>query len=49
MRSQNRPDLTLIVSSNASRERTWILEPQGRNTFKIIVICSPLRKLEQPT
>ena len=47
MRSQNRPNLTLIVPGNASPERTWVLEPQGRNTFKIIVICSPPRKLEQ--
>jgi hypothetical protein len=46
MRSQDRPNLTLVVPSNASRERTWILEPQGRNTFKIIVICNPSRKLE---
>jgi len=47
MRSQNPPSLTLVVPSNASRERTWILEPQGRNTFKIVVICSPARTLEK--
>jgi hypothetical protein len=48
MRSQNRPDLTLIVSGNTSREHTWILDPQGRNTFKIIVICTPTRRPDQP-
>jgi hypothetical protein len=47
MRSQNPPTLTLVVPSNVSRERTWILEPQGRNTFKIVVICSPSKKLEK--
>lgn len=47
MRSQNPPSLTLVVSSNSSRERTWILEPQGRNTFKIVVICSPAKTLEK--
>jgi hypothetical protein len=47
MRSQNPPTLTLVVPSNVSRERTWILEPQGRNTFKIVVICSPSKKPEK--
>ena len=47
MRSQNPPTLTLVVPSNVSRERTWILEPQGRNTFKIVVICRPSKKLEK--
>jgi hypothetical protein len=47
MRSQCPQTLTLVVPSNASRERTWILEPQGRNTFKIVVICSPAKTLEK--
>jgi hypothetical protein len=47
MRNQNSPTLTLVVPSSASRERTWILEPQGRNTFKIVVICSPSKTLEK--
>jgi hypothetical protein len=41
MSSSNQPDLTLVVPSNSSQERTWILEPQGRSTFKIIVVCRP--------
>jgi hypothetical protein len=47
MRNQKPPNLTLVVPSNTSRERTWILEPQGRKTFKIVVICSPSKKQEQ--
>ena len=46
MSSAHQCDLTLIVPSNASQERTWILEPQGRNTFKIIVVCRPKNGLK---
>jgi hypothetical protein len=35
MRSPHQHDLTLLVPSSASQERTWILETQSRNTFKI--------------
>ncbi len=44
MRNQHPPNLTLVVASDTSRERTWVLEPQGRETFKIVVICSPSKK-----
>jgi hypothetical protein len=49
MNSSHQPDLTLVVPSNSSQERTWVLEPQGRNTFKIIVVCRPKNRLKQPT
>jgi hypothetical protein len=48
MSSPHPPDLTLVVPSNAPQKVTWILEPQGRNTFKIIVICCPKNGLKQP-
>src|ERR1700730_5832903 len=49
MKNSNPPNLTLVVQSNASSPRTWILEPQGRNTFKIVVICCPNKLLQPPT
>jgi hypothetical protein len=48
MKNPHQHHLTLVVPSNSSQERTWILEPQGRNTFKIIVLCSPKDRLKQP-
>jgi hypothetical protein len=48
VRNQNPPNLTLVVPDNTSRERIWILEPQGRNTFNIVVICCPKKKMEHP-
>jgi hypothetical protein len=48
MGSPHQRDLTLVVPSYASQERIWILEPQGRNTFKIIVVCCPKNELKQP-
>lgn len=47
MKNSNRPDLVLVVPSQASSPRTWILEPQGRNTFKIVVVCCAKNGLEQ--
>jgi hypothetical protein len=46
MRSPHQRDLTLVVPSSASQERTWILETQGRNTFKIVVVCCPKNGLK---
>jgi hypothetical protein len=47
MRHSNRPDLVLVVPSQTSSPCTWILEPQGRNTFTIVVVCRPKNRLEQ--
>jgi hypothetical protein len=46
MRNSNPPDLVLVVQSQALKPRTWVLEPQGRNTFKIVVVCCPKDRLE---
>jgi hypothetical protein len=41
MPKAKKPDLTLVVHTNAQGKRTWILDPQGRNTFRIVVVCIP--------
>ena len=46
MRSSNLPELVLVVPSQVAKTRTWVLEPQGRNTFKIVVVCCPQKRLE---
>ena len=47
MRNQNPAKFDLVVQAITPGARAWILEPQGRRTFKIIVICSPSKKQEQ--
>ena len=37
MKNSHPPNLVLVVPSRTSNPRTWVLEPQGRNTFKIVV------------
>ena len=41
MKSSNPPDLVLVVQSSGPNSRPWVLHPQGRNTFKIVVVCRP--------
>ena len=38
--SDNR-DLVLSASCGASQAHTWVLDPQGRNSFRIVVRCRP--------
>jgi len=40
MVDNNVPDLWLMVQSTDRTAKTWVLEPQGRNTFRIVVICT---------
>ena len=46
MRSSNLPELVLVVSTQVAKPRRWVLEPEGRNTFKIVVVCCPQKRLE---
>ena len=45
MRSPNLPELVLVVPRQVSKPRRWVLEPEGRNTFKIVVVCRPQKRL----
>ncbi len=41
MVDNNSPDLWLIVRTTDRTAKTWVLEPQGKNTFRVIVVCTP--------
>jgi hypothetical protein len=41
MKSLHPRNLVLVVPSQGSSSRPWVLEPEGRNTFKIVVVCRP--------
>jgi hypothetical protein len=45
MTKTSKPDLTLIVRTKTNAWRTWALDPQGRDTFRIIVVCVPENEL----
>ena len=47
MKNSHPPNLVLVVPSQTSKSRTWVLEPEGRNTFKIVVVCRPKTRPEQ--
>ena len=47
MKNSHPPNLVLVVPSQTSNPCTWVLEPQGRNTFKIVVICTPANRVQQ--
>jgi len=47
MKNSHPPNLVLVVPSRTSNPRTWVLEPQGRNTFKIVVVCTPANRVQQ--
>ena len=41
MPNLGKPNLILVLPSPGKPGSTWILEPQGRNTFKIVIVCAP--------
>jgi len=47
MKNSHPPNLVLVVPSRTSNPRTWVLEPEGRNTFKIVVVCAPENRAHQ--
>ena len=46
MKKSHPPNLLLVVSSQTSNPRTWVLEPEGRNTFRIVVVCTPANRTQ---
>jgi hypothetical protein len=47
MKNSHPPNLVLVVPGGTSKPRTWVLEPEGRNTFKIVVVCRAKTRAEQ--
>ena len=39
MAPTNNPDLVLSVACQEEGTRTWVLDPEGRNSFRIVVRC----------
>jgi hypothetical protein len=39
MAQTNNPDLVLAVPCQEDRTGTWVLDPEGRNSFRIVVRC----------
>ena len=39
MAQTKNPDLVLSVACQEKATRTWVLEPKGRNSFRIVVRC----------
>jgi hypothetical protein len=39
MAQTNKPDLVLSVACQEEAIRTWVLDPKGRNSFRIVVRC----------
>jgi hypothetical protein len=39
MTNSSKPVLTLFVSAKSETKSSWTLDPQGRNTFRIVIVC----------
>ena len=39
MAQTNKPELVLCVAGQEDTSRTWVLDPQGRDSFRIVVRC----------
>jgi hypothetical protein len=40
MTNSQKPILTLFVTANSENKSSWTLDPQGRDTFRIVIVCS---------
>ena len=39
MTNSSKPVLTLFVSAQSENRSSWTLVPQGRDTFRIVIVC----------
>ena len=46
MPKTTKPDLTLVVRSKTNTRYTWTLNPEGRDSFRIVVVCVPENELQ---
>jgi hypothetical protein len=47
MAQTNTPDLVLSVACHGDT-RTWTLDPQGRDSFRIVVCCHEVERIVTP-
>ena len=39
MTNSSKPVLTIFVSAKSKANSSWTLDPQGRDTFRIVIVC----------
>jgi|HubBroStandDraft_6_1064221.scaffolds.fasta_scaffold4010126_1 hypothetical protein len=39
MTNSSEPVLTLFVSAKSETKSSWTLDPQGRDSFRIVIVC----------
>ena len=39
MKNSSKPVLTLFISAKSETKSSWTLDPQGRDTFRIVIVC----------
>ena len=46
MTNSSKPVLTLFVSAKDENKPSWTLDPQGRDTFRIVIVCGSVESGE---
>ena len=49
MTNSGKPVLTLFVAAKSEKKLSWTLDPQGRDTFRIVIVCGNERSAEMCT
>lgn len=49
MKNSGKPVLTLFVAAKSEKKLSWTLDPQGRNTFRIVIVCGDEQSTEPCT